>query len=73
MIIPSGSGRKAISRHARKACQLQMISEKYTKEKGDAYVALNPVRTGPHKFVSWKKGQELVVEANEITGKERLL
>ncbi len=43
----------------------QMISEKYTKEKGDAYVALNPVGTGPYKFVSWKKGQELVVEANE--------
>ncbi len=43
----------------------QMISEKYTKEKGDAYIALNPVGTGPYKFVSWKKGQELVVEANE--------
>jgi peptide/nickel transport system substrate-binding protein len=43
----------------------QMISEKYTKEKGDAHVALNPVGTGPYKFVSWRKGRELVVEANE--------
>ena len=42
-----------------------MISEKYTKEKGDAYVALNPVGTGPYEFVSWKKGQELLLEANE--------
>jgi len=44
---------------------LQMISEKYTREKGDTYVALNPVGTGPYKFVSWKKGQELALEANE--------
>jgi peptide/nickel transport system substrate-binding protein len=43
----------------------QMISEKYAKEKGDAYIALNPVGTGPYKFVHWKKGRELVVEANE--------
>lgn len=43
----------------------QMISEKYAKEKGDAYLALHPVGTGPYKFVHWKKGRELVVEANE--------
>ena len=43
----------------------QMISEKYAKEKGDAHLALHPVGTGPYKFVRWKKGRELVLEANE--------
>ncbi len=32
--------------------------------KGGAYVARNPVGTGPFKFVSWTPGREIVVERN---------
>lgn len=42
----------------------QMISEKVA-EQGDAYLAENPIGTGPYKFVEWKKGQEIVLTANE--------
>jgi peptide/nickel transport system substrate-binding protein len=42
-----------------------IVPPKYFKEKGDPYVATNPVGTGPFKFVRWKKGDELVFEANE--------
>ena len=38
---------------------------KYVREKGDAYVATDPVGTGPFKFVRWRKDDELVLEANE--------
>jgi peptide/nickel transport system substrate-binding protein len=42
----------------------QMISEKVAEE-GDAYLAENPIGTGPYKFVEWKKGQEVVLTRNE--------
>ncbi|RIK47350.1 MAG: hypothetical protein DCC58_00115 [Chloroflexi bacterium] len=41
----------------------QMISEKVA-EKGDEFLAENPIGTGPYKFVEWKKGQEIVMTAN---------
>lgn len=43
----------------------QMIPPKYTMEKGDEYAGSNPVGTGPYKFVSWKRDQEIVLERNE--------
>ncbi len=42
-----------------------MVPPKYVKEKGDAHFARNPVGTGPYKFVEWRKGEQLTVEANE--------
>jgi peptide/nickel transport system substrate-binding protein len=42
-----------------------MVPPKYIKEKGDAYFARNPVGTGPYKFVEWRKGEQLTLEANE--------
>jgi peptide/nickel transport system substrate-binding protein len=42
-----------------------MVPPKYTREKGDAQLAVNPVGTGPYRFVEWKKGDRLTVEANE--------
>jgi peptide/nickel transport system substrate-binding protein len=42
-----------------------IVPPKYFKEKGDEYVARNPVGTGPFKFVRWKKDDEIVLEANE--------
>jgi peptide/nickel transport system substrate-binding protein len=42
---------------------LAILPPKYVKEKGDAYIAKNPVGTGPYRFVEWLRGQRLVVEA----------
>jgi peptide/nickel transport system substrate-binding protein len=39
------------------------LPPKYVKEKGDAYIAKNPVGTAPYRFVEWLRGQRLVVEA----------
>lgn len=43
----------------------EMVPPRYVREKGDAHFALNPVGTGPYRFVEWKKGDRLVLEANE--------
>jgi peptide/nickel transport system substrate-binding protein len=42
-----------------------MVPPKYIQEKGDDHFAMNPVGTGPYKFVSWTKDSEVVMEANE--------
>jgi peptide/nickel transport system substrate-binding protein len=41
-----------------------MMPPKYVQEKGDDYVAKNPIGTGPFKFVSWAKDNQVVMEAN---------
>lgn len=41
-----------------------IMPPKYVQEKGAAHVARNPVGTGPYKFVSWVKDDQLVLEAN---------
>jgi peptide/nickel transport system substrate-binding protein len=43
----------------------EMVPPKYVREKGDGHFALNPVGTGPYRFVEWKKGDRLVLEAND--------
>ncbi len=45
----------------REAC----FAPKYFQEKGAAHFALNPVGTGPYKFVRWVKDDYLLLEANE--------
>jgi peptide/nickel transport system substrate-binding protein len=42
----------------------QMLPATYAMQVGDLEVARHPVGTGPYKFVSWTKGQQLVLEAN---------
>jgi len=42
-----------------------MVPPKYVREKGDAHFARSPVGTGPYRFKEWRKGEQLVVEANE--------
>lgn len=44
---------------------LCMVPPKYLKEVGDQQFALKPVGTGPYKFVSWTKGDRVVLIANE--------
>jgi peptide/nickel transport system substrate-binding protein len=43
----------------------QMVSEKVAKDKGDAFMAENPIGTGPYKFVHWLKGREILMERND--------
>ncbi|HEX5166575.1 MAG TPA: ABC transporter substrate-binding protein [Thermomicrobiales bacterium] len=43
----------------------QMIPEKLAQEKGDAWLAENPVGSGPYKLVEWKKGSEYVLTRND--------
>jgi peptide/nickel transport system substrate-binding protein len=42
-----------------------MLPPKYVQEKGAAHIALNPVGTGPYKFVRWTKDDQIVLQANE--------
>ena len=42
-----------------------MLPPKYFQEKGPAHFALNPVGTGPYKFVRWVKDDHILLEANE--------
>ncbi len=44
--------------------QIMMLPPRYVEEKGDAYVARNPVGTGPYRFVEWVKDERIVLEAN---------
>src|SRR5262249_29419987 len=43
---------------------LAILPPRYVKEKGDAFIAKNPVGTGPYHFVEWVRGQRLVVETH---------
>ncbi len=42
----------------------QMIPEMLAQAEGDAYLAENPVGTGPYMLEEWKKGQEIVLTRN---------
>ena len=42
-----------------------IMPPKYVQEKGPAYVAANPIGTGPYKLVRWVKDDQLLLEANE--------
>jgi peptide/nickel transport system substrate-binding protein len=42
-----------------------IISKKFVTEKGNEFVGVNAMGTGPYKFVEWKKAQYVDVEAND--------
>lgn len=48
-----------------------IVSQKYTESKGGDLTTA-PMGAGPYKFVSWEKGQSIVVEKNENYYKEGL-
>lgn len=41
------------------------VPPKYFQEKGPAHFALNPIGTGPYKFIKWIKDDQILLEANE--------
>ena len=41
-----------------------MTDEEYYKQAGDEGFQKSPIGTGPYRFVSWKKDEQVVVEAN---------
>jgi len=43
----------------------QMIPEMLAQKEGDAWLAENPVGTGPYMMTEWKKGQEYVMVRND--------
>ena len=43
----------------------QMIPEKVAQANGDAWLAENPLGSGPYKLVEWKRGQEIVLTKND--------
>jgi peptide/nickel transport system substrate-binding protein len=45
--------------------QLQMLSERVVKDKGNEWLATHAVGTGPYKLVSWKPKQEHLWERHE--------
>jgi peptide/nickel transport system substrate-binding protein len=50
---------------ARLAGDLDFVVPKtYVQDKGDATFAQHPVGTGPYRFVEWRKGEQVVLDAN---------
>lgn len=43
----------------------QMIPEQLAQAEGDAYLAENPVGTGPYMLEEWRKGQEIILTRND--------
>jgi peptide/nickel transport system substrate-binding protein len=49
----------------RLALEGSVVPPKYFKEKDAAFLAKNPVGSGPYKFVKWAKDEAITLEANE--------
>jgi len=41
-----------------------VVPKQYIQEKGDANFAQHPVGTGPYRFVEWRKGEQVVLQAS---------
>ncbi len=49
----------------RKLSYVKILDAESCADKDDAYLGLNPVGTGPYRFVSWKKGESFTITANQ--------
>lgn len=49
----------------RKLNYVKILDSDFCADKDDAFLGLNPVGTGPYKFVSWKKGESFTITANK--------
>ena len=43
---------------------IPVVSERYTREGGDARLAREPFGTGPYRVAQWQRGQHIVLEPN---------
>jgi len=48
----------------RKLSYVKILDAEFCADKDAAFLGLNPVGTGPYKFVSWEKGQSFTITAN---------
>lgn len=62
---PSAAVLANLSNAAAQGNNTMMVSKKAVDDNGEAWLALNPVGTGPFKFVSFASGDKLVVQRNE--------
>lgn len=42
-----------------------IVPEQFAKDKGPDYVGLNPIGTGPYKFVEWQQGTKVTITRND--------
>ncbi|HEY1292594.1 MAG TPA: ABC transporter substrate-binding protein [Chloroflexota bacterium] len=62
---PSAAVLANLSDAAAQGNNTMIVSKKAADDNGEAWLALNPVGTGPFKFVSFASGNKLVVQRNE--------
>jgi peptide/nickel transport system substrate-binding protein len=62
---PSAAVLANLSDAAAQGNNTMIVSKKAVDDNGEAWLALNPVGTGPFKFVSFASGDKLVVQRND--------
>ena len=56
--------KKAFPVFLRKLTYVNMLDKETVEGKSDEWIGLNPIGTGPYKFVLWRKGDQIKMKAN---------